>query len=107
MILHPWTFSEDAKPVLLHSRCRIYDPTYTPNRIIPINVLAMCSPCHPTCSHHNALWDVWIQNATSGISSTPTVIFIDTHLLLQQLHLHPLNPIIMAFLSSSQLEPDF
>src|SRR5882724_4166226 len=80
MIPHPWTLLENARPVLSHPRCRISIPRHTPDRIVAIIPLATSTPGHLTCKCHNALCDLQIWNATSGISYTQMVIFIDTHL---------------------------
>src|SRR5882724_3533058 len=70
-IPHPWTLLENARPVLFRQRCRISIPRHTPDRIIAIVPLATSTPGHPTHKHHNTLHNLWIQNATSGISSKP------------------------------------
>src|SRR5882724_13706109 len=87
----PWTFPENTRPFPFCSKCKFSVPRCTPDRIIAIIFLAISTPGHPTQSCHKAPQDFQSQNTASGISSTHMVIFINTHLPLQQLHLHPLN----------------
>src|SRR5882724_907303 len=100
----PWNFLENARPFPFHSKCKFSVPRCTPDRIIAIDLPAISTPGHPTHSCHKAPQDFWSQNAASRISSTHMVIFINTHLPLQQLHLCPLNYNIIIFLNSSQRE---
>src|SRR5882724_9493355 len=104
MTPHPWTFLENARPFPFHSKCKFSVPRCTPDRIIAINLPAISTPGHPTHSRRNTRRDVWIWSATSGISLTLMVLFINTHLPFQQFCLRPLNYNIVVSLNSSQLE---
>src|SRR5882724_3922217 len=104
MTPHPWTFLENARPFPFHSKCKFSVPRCTPDRIVAIDLLVISTPGHPTHSHCKAPQDFLSQNAASGINSTHIVIFINTHLLLQQLCPCPLNYNIVVFLNSGQPE---
>src|SRR5882724_2097068 len=99
----PLDFPEDARPFTFHSKCKFSVPRCTPDRIIAIDLPAISTPGHPRHSHHKAPQDFQSWNASSGISLTHMVIFINTHHLLQQC-LCPLNYNIIIFLNSSQPE---
>src|SRR5882724_475721 len=100
----PWTFLENTRPFPFHSKCKFSVPRCTLDRIIAIALPAISTPGHTTHSHCKAPGDFQIWSATSGISLTLTVLFINTHLPFQQLRLRPLNYNIVVSLNSSQPE---